>query len=72
MNKLKLITDLSAVANSHGLDTEANMPDFIIGRFMSDSFDALMAANKANGEYFLLSAEEEELGIDTHLPEGID
>jgi hypothetical protein len=62
MNKLALIAELSAVANKHGLDTESNMPDFIIGRFMSDSFDALMAANKANDEYFKLSAQEEEMG----------
>jgi len=63
MSKVKLIVELSEVANKHGLDTEANMPDFIIGRYMSDSFDALMAANKANGEYFKLSAQEEEKGV---------
>ena len=60
MSKLTLITELTAVANKHGLDTEANMPDFIIGRFMSDAFDSLMAANKANGEYFKLSAQEDD------------
>ena len=59
-NIVGLIAELSAVANKHGLDTEANMPDFIIGRFMFDSFEALMAANKANGQYFKLSAQEDE------------
>ena len=49
VDALSLIVELSDVANRHGLDTQSNMPDFIIGRFMFDSFEALMAANKANG-----------------------
>ena len=60
MNKLKLIVALTKIANEHGLDTEANMPDFIIGTFMYSSFESLMSANKANGEFFKLSAQEDE------------
>ena len=59
MSKLELIAELTTVAKRHGLDIEANMPGFIVGRFMSDSFDSMMAANKANGEYFKLSAQED-------------
>ncbi len=60
MDKVELILDLAQVANKHGLDIEANMPDFIIGRYLSDVLDGLMVANKANDEYFVLSAEQEE------------
>ena len=61
-SEMKLINDLSHVANCNGLDTECNMPDFIIGVYLYKSIQALMEANKANGEYFKLSAQAEEEG----------
>lgn len=60
MDDMKVIHELTKVANSCGLDTEANMPDFIIGTYLFQVFNSLMIANKANGEYFKLSAQEEE------------
>ncbi len=61
--KIALIQSLTDVANKHGVDTDANMPDFVIGIYLYESLQTLMKANKANSEYFLLSAQEDEEGI---------
>lgn len=60
MNDMKVISELTNVANSCALDTEANMPDFIIGTYLYEAMRSLMTANKANQEYFKLSAQEDE------------
>ena len=62
MELIKIQFELAKVAKDNGLDIEANMPDFVIARFMLDSFSALMVANKANDEWFKLSAQEDEIG----------
>ncbi len=69
MDKINLMLDLTRVARNHGLDIEANMEDFIIARFWFDCFNAMGAANKANGEYFVLSAEADEIGGEVHKPQ---
>ena len=47
---LNVICELTAICNKYGLDTDANMPDFILGRYMYDSVNSLKVANKANSE----------------------
>ena len=55
-----VIKGFSDVANSKNLDVELNMPDFIIGAYLYESLKAMASANKANGEYFKVSAQKEE------------
>lgn len=54
-------SELTVLVKKYDLDIDANMEDFIIARHMKDSFDILCKANKANGEYFKLSAQEDKL-----------
>lgn len=61
MDSLKVISELSDAMNRNNVDLELNMPDFIIATYLYKSLLALAEANKANGEYIKLSAQEEEL-----------
>lgn len=66
-NEMATIMELAEVAKNRCLDIESNIPDFAIGAFMYKAFCDLMAANKAADEYFVLCAEEEELGNNTQF-----
>lgn len=64
MIRINLMKDLIDIANINGLDTEANMPDYVIAEFLLASFEALMAANKENGKHFKSCENEGDLILD--------